>query len=178
MGWTSPARLGPSAGAVLRFGVVPRLLCAVFTAGAAVGLLVAAASYHGADSAAPIAFLALFLAAVVATAFEVFGVAHRMTPDGLERVAPWRPRVTIRWSEVTAFAWSGPTRSYDLRARGGERIRVYEGLTGIAAFARAALAGAPAEVLDAQPGLRQRLEERARGIPPPIETGREDWHGG
>jgi hypothetical protein len=178
MDWSSPARLAPTAGAVMQFGTGVRLGVALLVASAATALLAVSLRQRGGDASALRLFLLLVLVALGAATIEVFGVAHRVTPQAIERVAPWRQRATLRWSEVTSLEWSGRTRWYEVRGRSGARVRVYQQLTGMATFARAALEGVPAAVLDAQPGLRRRLELHAQGIEPPGEPEREEWRGG
>jgi len=178
MDWSSPARLSPGASTVMQFGAVVRLVAALSFCAAATALLVLSMRYRGSDSNVLRIFLLLLVVAFGAGAIEVFGVAHRVTPQGIERVTPWRKRAAIRWPEVTSLEWSGAARWYEVRARNGELVRVYQQLKGLPTFAGAALDGVRAEVLDAQPGLRHRLEQVARGIEPPREPEREEWGGG
>lgn len=178
MSWSSPERLGPAAGVVMQYGAAARVAAALLLVVAVGALLFVGTRHHGAGSTAPKAFLVLASLALGAATVEVFGVAHRLRADGIERVAPWRARAVVRWAEVTSIEWVEATRWFELRARSGERIRVPRQLSGMAAFARAALEGVPAEVIDAQPGLRHRLEQLARGIEPPDEPEPEAWRGG
>ena len=178
MSWSSPERLGPAAGVVMQYGAAARVTVALLLVLAVGALLFVGTRHHGGGSTPPKVFLALVSLALGAATVDVFGVAHRLRADGIERVAPWRPRVVVHWAEVTSMAWVEATGWFELRARSGERIRVHRQLSGMAAFARAALEGVPAGVIDAQPGLRHRLEQLARGVVPPDEPEPESWRGG
>jgi hypothetical protein len=178
MSWSSPERLGPAAGIVMQYGAPARISAALLFVVAVAALLLVGTRHHGAGSGAPKVFLVVASLALGAATVEVFGVAHRLRPDGIERVMPWRPRAVIRWAEVTSLEWVEATHWFELRARSGERVRVHRQLTGMVTFARAVLEGVPAEVIDARPGLRQRLEQLARGATPPDEPDQEAWRGG
>lgn len=167
----------PAAGVVLQFGPVVRAV-AVLLLALAVAVFVVVSARARAGSGAPRIFLLAVILVLGAAVVDVLGVAHRLGPDGVERVTPWRRRALVRWSEVTSLTWVETTRWFELRARGGERIRVHEQLTGMGAFARAALERVPAGVIDAQPGLRLRLERLARGASPPDAPPPEAWRGG
>jgi hypothetical protein len=123
-------------------------------------------------------FLAIVVLMLTSGTIQVFGIAHRLVPGGIERRSPFRQRVLVRWADVSAIEWVPRTRWYELASRRGERLRVAQQLTNVEAFARAALEGIPAEVIDARPGLRAQLDETARGISPPIDHDREEWRGG
>lgn len=171
-------RFPPPSGArrTLRFGAAARTASAALVAGTLTALTVAAVD-PGAGGAPLLAFLAFAVAATGAAAIEVFGVAHRLTSDGIERVTPWRRRVAIRWSDVASVEWTGRAGWFELRSRTGDTVRVYRQLAGIATFAAAALEGLPAGVIDGRPGLRERLEQLARGEEPPDVSDREEWRG-
>jgi hypothetical protein len=159
----------------MQFGPVVRTVSLLLVVAAATALLVVSLRVRGAELGVVRIFLVVLVLLLGAGVVEVFGVAHRLVPGGIERVAPARKRVLVRWSDVESVEWSARTGWYEVRARNGEVVRVYRQLTGMAAFARAALDGAPAHVLDANPGLRQRLELVARGLEPPDEPEREEW---
>ena len=178
MSWSSPERLGPAAGVVMQYGAAARVTVALLLVLAVGALLFVGTRFQGGGSTAAKTFLALVSLALGAATVDVFGVAHRLRADGIERVAPWRPRVVVRWGEVTSMAWVEATGWFELRARSGERVRVHRQLTGMVTFARAVLEGVPAEVIDARPGLRRRLEQLAQGIEPPDEPEPEAWRGG
>lgn len=178
MSWSSPERLGPAAGVVMQYGALARVAAALLLVLAVAALLFVGTRHHGSGSTAPKVFLVVASLALGAATVEVFGVAHRLRSDGIERVAPWRPRAVVRWAEVTSLEWVEATHWFELRSRSGERVRVSRQLTGMAAFARAALEGVPAHVIDARPGLRHRLEQLARGVQPPDEPDPDAWRGG
>jgi hypothetical protein len=117
-------------------------------------------------------FLGVVFLMLAAATLEVFGVAHRLVPGGIERVVAFRQPVIIHWADVVAIGWSANVRWYELRSSRGERLRVDQRLTAMDSFARAALEGIPGHVLDRQPGLRQQLENAARGLAPPDERDR------
>ena len=178
MAWWSPDRLGPSAGTVLQFGPVVRGTLALLLAAAAAALVGVSMRYRGADARFLRITLAFFLVVLGGSGVEIFGVAHRLVPGGIERVTPWQKQLVVRWADVTSVSWSAPVQAYEVRTRNGEVVRVYQQLTGIASFARAALGGIPPSVLDADPGVRSRLEQLSRGEPPPDEPEPEPWRGG
>lgn len=177
MTWSSPSRLG-TGGIVMQFGTPTRLVTVLLLAAAVVGFLVLTLRVRAGDAQVPRVLLGGVILALVAATVDVFGVAHRLRPDGIERVTPWSRRAVIRWAEVTSIEWVERARWLELRARSGERLRVPERLTGMAPFARAVLDGVPPEVLDAKTGLRARLELLARGAHPPEEPEPEAWRGG
>lgn len=156
-------------GPMVRGGCV-LLLVAVIAAG-----VVASMRSRGADAEALTAFLALAFLLIGAGTVEVLGVAHRLVLGGIERVAPGRKRVVVRWPDVVAVAWMPSARWYELRSRDGVRVRVYQQLSGIASFAQAVLEGVPAQVIDGSPGLRRRLEQTSRGQPAPDDSDRDEW---
>ncbi len=161
----------------MQFGPAARAVCAVLLVIATVSLVMFSLRSCGTEGGALKAFLGFAVLLCVAATVEVFGVAHRLVPGGIERVAPGRARLVLRWGDVVHFEWSPSTRWYELRTRAGERARVYAQLSGIASFARAALEGVPAEVVDATPGLRSQLEAQARGVEPPGAVERDEWQG-
>ena len=163
-------------GNVMQFGRVVRGTCLLLLVGVAAALAVASMR-RGPDAAALTAFLALALVMLGAGTVEVFGVAHRLVPGGIERVAPGRRRALVRWEDVVAVEWIPSARWYELTSRDGVRIRVYQQLNGIASFARAVLDGVPARVIDGRPDLRRHLERSSRGQPLPDDSDREAWRG-
>ncbi len=165
------------AGVVLQFGAAVRAIVVLLLGAALAAFLILSARARG-GSQVPRIFLLGLIVALAAATVDVLGVAHRLRPDGLERVTPWRRRAVVRWADVTSIAWIESTRWFEVRARSGERVRVSVQLTGMASFARAVLEGVPPEVIDAEPGLRLLLERLARGIPPPDAPEREEWRGG
>lgn len=167
MSWSSPPSLAP-AGAVMRYPAPARIVVVVLLCAAVAGLVALSARSRGEDGL-PRLFLALVVVALAAAAVDVFGTAHRLRGDGIERGSPWSRRVLIRWAEVSSLQWVERTGWFEVRSRRGDAIRVYQQLGGMASFARAVLDGVPAEVIDARPGLRHRLEQLARGEAPPAE---------
>lgn len=163
-------------GNVMRFGRLVRGTCLVLLVGVAAALG-AVSMRPGPDAVALTAFLALALLAIGAGTVEVFGVAHRLVPGGIERVAPWRRRARVRWADVVAVAWIPTARLYQLTSRDGVRIRVHQQLSGLASFARAVLDGVPAAVIDERPSLRRHLEGTARGESLPDDSDRAEWRG-
>lgn len=151
----------------MQFGPAARATCAALLLAAAVALVALSMRSRTTEGSALKAFLAVAVLMLGAATIEVFGVAHRLLPGGIERVAPGRTRGILRWANVVDVEWSPRTQWYEVRTRDGEMVRVYQQLGGIAAFARAALDGLPAEVLEARPELRQQLEATARGLPAP-----------
>lgn len=178
MSWSSPARLGPTGAVVMQFGAAARAVTLLLLAVAVVGFVLLTTRLRGNETNVPRLLLAAVVLALGAATVDVFGVAHRLRPDGIERVTPWSRRAVIRWSEVTSIEWVERARWFEVRARGGERVRVPEQLGGMASFARSILEGVPAAVLDARAGLRQRLELLAGGTRPPDEPEPEAWRGG
>lgn len=178
MSWSSPTRVETGGGIVLQFGQPARWLTVVLLVAAASGFLVLTLRGRGGEWAVPRIALAVVTLALVGATVDVFQVAHRLRPDGIERVTPWSRRAVIRWAEVASIEWVERGRWFELRARSGERIRVPDQLRHVDAFARAVLEGVPAAALDARPGLRQRLEQLARGARPPDEPEEEAWRGG
>jgi hypothetical protein len=101
---------------------------------------------------------------------EVSGVAHELQPNGLLRHGPWRPRLLLPWSQVSALRYSGLASAWYLRTRSGDGAWVPFQLSGIGAFARAALEHVPPEVIDREPGNRVMLARLAVGVPGPGVT--------
>lgn len=167
----------PGAGVVLQFGAGVRAVVVLLLVAALAAFLILSTRHRG-GSQVPRLFLLAAILALGAATVDVLGVAHRLRPDGIERVTPWRRRALVRWSDVTSIEWVGSTRWFEVRSRRGEGVRVYAQLTGVAAFARAVLDHVAADVIDAEPGLRALLERLARGIPPPDEPEPEAWRGG
>ena len=159
----------------MHFGPVVRGVCALLFAGSVGALVLVSARYRGSDASALKTFLTLAVLILGAGTVELFGVSHRLVPGGIERVAPMRKRLVIHWPDVVAIEWSPVLRWYEVTAGDGERVRVYQQLTGIPAFARAVLEGVPAAVIDARPGLRGQLENASRGVSPPAEVERDEW---
>ncbi len=178
MSWSSPDRGAPAAGMVMQFGALARGLTVLLLVASAVAFLVLTVRDRGGQWTIPMFLLAALTLALVGASVDVFRVAHRLRTDGIERVTPWSPRAVIRWSDVVSMEWIERTRWFEVRARSGERIRIPAQLEHLDAFARAALDGVPAAALDGQPGLRRRLEQLARGEPPPDEPEEEAWRGG
>ena len=178
MRWPPTVPVPRTAGVVLQFGPFARAISILLVAAAVVALLVVSSRGRGTDASVLRIFMIFVVLALGAGAVETFGVAHRLVPGGIERVAPARKRVLVRWLDVESVEWSGRTGWYEVRARNGEVVRVYQQLTGMQSFARAALGGIPADVLDARPEVRQRLEQLASGVEPPDEPEREDWRAG
>ncbi len=123
-------------------------------------------------------FLAILVLMLLFATVQVFGVAHRLVPGGIERVSPGRQRVLLRWGDMAAIQWVPKTRAFELESRRHDRVRVEAQLTNVERFARAALEGISPEVIDARPGVRRQLEELARGRTPPLEPDRDEWHAG
>ncbi len=121
-------------------------------------------------------FLAMLVAMLLFATIQVFGVAHRLVPGGIERVSPGRQRVILRWGDVAAIQWVPKARAFELQSRRRDRVHVEAQLTNMERFARAALEGIPPEVIDARPGVRQQLEQLAGGRTPPLEPDRDEWH--
>jgi Bacterial PH domain len=167
-----------TAGVVMQFRPLVRATSVLLLVVAAAAGLMVSARHRGAEAGALEVFLALAVLLLGAGAVEVLGVAHRLAPDGIERVAPGRKRTLVRWSDVVGIDWIATTRWYELTSRDGERVRVYQQLSGLPSFARAALDGIPAEVVDARRGLRRQLEQASRGVAPPDDSEREEWRGG
>jgi hypothetical protein len=159
----------------MQFGPVVRAASLLLVLAAAVAFAAVSLRVRGAELAALRIFLMALVLLLGAGAVEVWGVGHRLVPGGIERVAPARPRATLRWRDVISLEWSARTGWYEVRVRDGETVRVYGQLRGLPAFARAALEGVPAPVLDASPGLRERLALVASGREPPDEPEREEW---
>jgi len=164
-----------TAGIVMQFGPVLRGMCVLLFVAVAAALVMVSMRYRGADAGALKAFLALALVLIGAGTVEVLGVAHRLVPGGIERVAPGRKRILVRWPDVVAIDWIPRTRWFELTSRHGVRVRVYQQLSGLAAFAQAVLDGVPADVIDARPGPRRQLERTSRGLAPSDDGEREEW---
>ena len=160
------ASLGPAA--VMRYPAGVRALGLLFLAGAAAALAVVLLREPvlGEQWVGLVAFCTVVVVALAVANLELAAVAHRLGPSGIERVTPWRSRVLIRWAEVVVLGWSGSIRAFGLRNRHGERLRLSAQLQGLDRFAALALREVPAEVLDAEPGARARLERLAAGSPP------------
>ncbi len=163
-------------GVVMRFSPVVRAACVLLLVAVAIAGAVASGR-QGSGAMVLRIFLAVALGLIGLGTVEVLGVAHRLVPGGIERVAPGRRRVLIRWSEVVAIEWIAEARWYQLTSRSGERVRVYQQLRGVSSFARAALEGVPPQVIAARPGLRRQLELASQGVPPP-EPERDEWRAG
>jgi hypothetical protein len=155
-------------GVVLHHGRIPRAI-AVLTVLGALGGMALAAGEGGEDPTAPLAVLGAILLTGLLLVVESFGVAHRLRPDGIERVTPWRRRIFLPWAQVASLDWAQSSRSFELRSAGGEVLRIGEQLVGLAAFAREALANLPPAAFDGRPEVRDRLQRLADGLPPPAE---------
>jgi hypothetical protein len=97
----------------------------------------------------------------LALVLEIRGVAHRLRPDGLERVTPWRPRRFLPWSRLTVLRYSESMQSFRLVTDQGDGTWLSQYLSGLGAFAAAVLAQVRPEVLNRNPGARARLVELA-----------------
>ncbi len=159
----------------MQFGPVERATCALLLVVGTLALVLFSMRSRATEGGALKAFLVIAVLMCGAATVEAFGVAHRLVPGGIERVAPGRARVMLRWVDVVDIDWSPTTRWYEVRTRAGERARVYVQLSGIASFARAALEGVPCEILDVRPGLRRQLEAQAGGVAPPGAAERDEW---
>lgn len=163
------------AGVVMQFGLAARATCALLFLLAAAGLVLFAMRSRATEGGVAKAFLAIAVLMCGAATVEVFGVAHRLVPGGIERVAPGRSRAVLRWADVVDVQWAPAVRWYEVRTRAGELVRVYAQLSGIRSFARAVLDGVPPPVIDGRSGLRQRLEAEVHGVSPDGEADREEW---
>jgi hypothetical protein len=95
---------------------------------------------------------------------EVSGVAHELQPSGLLRHGPWRPRSFLPWSQVAVLRYSGLASAWRVRTTSGDGAWVPFQLSGIGAFARAALDCVSPEVIDREPGTRVMLTRLASGV--------------
>jgi hypothetical protein len=89
---------------------------------------------------------------------ESFGVRHRLTADGIERVSPWhRVPLQLRWDELESIRWRPNTAGFVLRGRGGQKLTVSHYLSGLGTLAQLVLDRASADIVDREPKLRQEL---------------------
>jgi hypothetical protein len=102
-----------------------------------------------------------------ALVLEARGVAHELRPGGLERVTPWRRRAWLSWSQVQVLRFSDAMQCWRIVTSTGEATWISVYVSGLAAFARAALERVRPEVIDRVPGTRAKLEALARGELPP-----------
>ncbi len=101
---------------------------------------------------------------------EVSGVSHELQANGLVRHGPWRPRRFLPFSQVVSLRYSALASAWHLRTRSDDGAWVPFQLSGIGAFATAALQQVPPEVLDREPGTRVMLARLAAGIAGPEVT--------
>lgn len=89
--------------------------------------------------------LALLIAVPLAvTAIEAFGVAHRVTPGGIEKRSPWSRRATIEWANVAEISFSRGMQWFVV-CDATNKIRLHLYLNGLEDFARAVRERVPAE---------------------------------
>ena len=172
MSWSSPERLGAAAGVVMQYGAAARVTVALLLVLAVGALLFVGTRFQGGGSTAAKVFLALVSLALGAATVDVFG-GGAPAPGGRHRArralaAPGRGALG-RGHVDGVGRGDGLVRAARAERRADPRHRQ---LSGMAAFARAALEGVPAGVIDAQPGLRHRLEQLARGVGAPTSPSR------
>lgn len=96
-----------------------------------------------------------FLALSVPLSIEVFGISHRVGPDGIERGSPWRrARASLAWKDLRTVRWNEGAKWFVLEAADGTRMRVSPYLDGLAPFRHFLLTAAPAAAID-EPTRRQ-----------------------
>jgi hypothetical protein len=141
--WLALAVLGPrrmdtaSALAVLRYGVVLRMLALLLAMTPLVILFYSMRKFHWETPAkfnlAGFAFLT-FSAIVGLWLIELARVQIVLTADGITRTSPWSGLATLKWSEVERVRYSSANRWF-LVEGAGHTIRVSRYLTGIGIFA-------------------------------------------
>jgi hypothetical protein len=111
--------------------------------------------------------LAVVLAGLWTFMVAAAHVRFRVSAETIERIAPWPGRTRrIPWASVIGLRERGFKMIWEfvLVARGRQILRIPEDLDGIGDFAALALEHVPASALDAQPGLRARLETMAASV--------------
>jgi hypothetical protein len=172
--WLALAVLGPrrmdkaNALAVLRYGVVLRMLALLLAMTPLVILLYAMRKFHWETPAkfnlAGFAFLT-FSAIVGLWLIEVARVQIVVTEDGITRSSPWSGVATLKWSEIERVRYSSANRWFVVEGA-GHTIRVSRYLTGIGVFAevveRKITADKWASAAGALTALRQSKPDRHR----------------
>jgi hypothetical protein len=102
-----------------------------------------------------------FLALIVPLVVEVFGVGHRLTDDGIERVTPWSRRVFVKWADVTSVRFNAVASWFVVTGREGERVRLSFYLSGVGTFARLVLEKVAPEAYAGHAITRGQLERLA-----------------
>jgi hypothetical protein len=82
------------------------------------------------------ALVVVITAAIVPIALEVRGVAHRISPAGIERVSPWSSSLMIPWRDVRSVSYE-PTRAWFVVDSLRGRVHVSRFLHGLTDFRRA-----------------------------------------
>jgi hypothetical protein len=79
---------------------------------------------------------------LVPLAMEIHGVAHRLSTQGIERVSPWSPPLTVLWTDVRSVKYEPSARWYVVESPRG-KIRLPLLLDGLDAFRSALEAKVP-----------------------------------
>jgi hypothetical protein len=99
-----------------------------------------------------------FLALIAPLVIEVFGVGHRLTDEGIERVTPWSKRVFVRWQDVTSVRLNPVMSWFVVTGREGARVRLSFYLSGIGTFTRMVLENVAPEAYAGNTLTRRQLE--------------------
>jgi len=129
---------------VLEYGWLLKALPAISVVLWAVLLVGLAITEPPQASDAPI-FLGIVAGVVVLLvplAMETHGVAHRLSTQGIERVSPWTPPLTILWTDVRSVRYEPSAAWYVVDSRRG-KIRLSFLLNGLDAFRSALEANVP-----------------------------------
>ena len=110
---------------------------------------------------------------LIPACLETFGVRHRLRPDGLTIDSPWRRQRQVRWEDIEAVGWSPTWYSYVLCLRGGGKLRLFYGLSGLGDFARLLLSRTPSSALIADAAANARLRAARRSLTRADRTSRE-----
>lgn len=168
MGWLAKSRqkAGADTGSVLKH---PRstLIIGLVCGGFFLALAVVSHLFPGKDGSLWISLFFLgfsLLGSVIIV--EYVRVRHNLEPQGMRFQPLFRAPGTLLWSDVSSIRYSPSAKWFRIETRRGQVIRVSAMLTGLPAFAQAALQGISPPSMDA--ATRRVLEETAAGRPPSL----------
>ncbi|HAR44782.1 MAG: hypothetical protein A2072_07150 [Nitrospirae bacterium GWC1_57_7] len=168
MGWLAKSRqkAGVDTGKVLQH---PRstLIIGLVCGGFFLALAVLSRLFPGKDGSIWISlfFLGFSLMGAVIIV-EYVRVRHHLEPHGLRFQPLFRAPGTLLWRDVSSVRYSPSAKWFRIETRRGQVIRVSAMLTGLPAFAQAALQEISPPSMDS--ATRRILEETAAGRPPSL----------
>ena len=136
----------PNAGAVLRYGVVLRILALVLALGPPLVMAYMVWAFPRRDAMVHLTGLSSLATSVFGglLLLEVNARANHGKRQGLTRSSPWTSPLTLKWADVENVHYSAVNRWFVV-ASAGQTIRVSRYLGGIGAFVAAVRQHVPAE---------------------------------